>query len=623
MLWIPNRSPITQPPAGAILDPSDPINDGCVLCLPFNEGCGDKVYDVSGNGNHGTLTGMDPYTDWVAGKDGFALDFDGGDDSVALATNVALSSTNDLTLSVWFKTTSTTADQQIIEHQIASNDRAFISLNRTDGHVHCSVYNGTFYNASGPYVAGEWNHVAFSWMTGSLSTYGYVNGKLVSGSTVGFSSAGTGFKIGRRPATGTNYFTGMCANVRCFSRALSTPEIERLYYEPWAGFEEQKITINTGGAPAPSTSTIIINRRPLLSQPVAGTPLNDDPINDGLVLCLPFNEGCGDKVYDVSGQNNHGTLTGMDPYTDWVAGNDGFALDFDGSDDLVTCGDRNPWNETTTSVIAVSLWVKPRGAQTNKGIFQHEGVGSVSSSYLMLQRTNSTSVKWYCAGNYRITQTVNDDEWVHLVFLYDGTTAHAWLNGVKDSQIFTGGMTNTNIVNRPQFGRGYNGYFNGQIANVRGYNRIVTEQEIQRLYYEPWAGFEEQRLLVGSAVVPEGEIASNLFLPTQSAQGKVLISGSGSQNLFLPVSSAQGSVPIQGNIAQDLHFPVSTSQGSVPVQGGIASDLFLPLQSLMGKAPIDGDIAQDLYLPISTAMDETYIKKCQQRCGLGLYTHLG
>ena len=120
-----------------------------------------------------------------------------------------------------------------------------------------------------------------------------------------------------------------------------------------------------------------------------------------------------------------------------------------------------------------------------------------------------------------------------------------------------------------------------------------------------------------------GEITSNLFLPTQSGQGKVLVSGNGSQNLFLPVSSSQGSVSVRGDIAQNLYLPISTSQGSVPVQGGIVSNLFLPSQSLVGKAPINGDISQEMYLPISTVMSETYIKKCQQRCGLGLYTHLG
>ena len=35
-----------------------------------------------------------------------------------------------------------------------------------------------------------------------------------------------------------------------------------------------------------------------------------NPVRDGLVLWLDFEEGCGDKVYDKSGYGNHGTIYG-------------------------------------------------------------------------------------------------------------------------------------------------------------------------------------------------------------------------------------------------------------------------------------------------------------------------
>jgi len=44
----------------------------------------------------------------------------------------------------------------------------------------------------------------------------------------------------------------------------------------------------------------------------------------------------GTILRDLSGQGNHGTLTNMDPATDWVTSGGYGALDFDGSDDLVT-----------------------------------------------------------------------------------------------------------------------------------------------------------------------------------------------------------------------------------------------------------------------------------------------
>lgn len=44
----------------------------------------------------------------------------------------------------------------------------------------------------------------------------------------------------------------------------------------------------------------------------------------------------GSTLYDLSGRRNHGTLTNMDPATDWVIQNGYTALDFDASNDLVT-----------------------------------------------------------------------------------------------------------------------------------------------------------------------------------------------------------------------------------------------------------------------------------------------
>ena len=45
-----------KPPLGARLIPGHPLANGLVGCWLMNEGSGNKVYDLSGNGNSGTLT---------------------------------------------------------------------------------------------------------------------------------------------------------------------------------------------------------------------------------------------------------------------------------------------------------------------------------------------------------------------------------------------------------------------------------------------------------------------------------------------------------------------------------------------------------------------------------------
>lgn len=82
-----------------------------VLHLPFEDGTGSvTATDVSGNGHDGTLFNMDPNSDWVSGRAGLALDFDGGNDYVDISDHAALDfGTGDFSVSYWFFKRSTTA----------------------------------------------------------------------------------------------------------------------------------------------------------------------------------------------------------------------------------------------------------------------------------------------------------------------------------------------------------------------------------------------------------------------------------------------------------------------------------------------------------------------------------
>ncbi len=72
--------------------------DPPVLELKMDEKSGSTVYDTSGNGNNGTITGAS----WGRGKYGGALDFDHDDDYVAFVNN-NLGLTDKITVEVWAK----------------------------------------------------------------------------------------------------------------------------------------------------------------------------------------------------------------------------------------------------------------------------------------------------------------------------------------------------------------------------------------------------------------------------------------------------------------------------------------------------------------------------------------
>ncbi len=74
------------------------VDDSLVLYLTFDEGSGDEITDHSVHGNHGTIKGSPK---WVDGKSGAALEFDGGGDSVEIASSDSLNITSSLTMEMW------------------------------------------------------------------------------------------------------------------------------------------------------------------------------------------------------------------------------------------------------------------------------------------------------------------------------------------------------------------------------------------------------------------------------------------------------------------------------------------------------------------------------------------
>ena len=83
-----------------------------VLHLPMDDGSGSAIaVDVSGHGHDGTLVNMDPGTDWVGGRDGLGLDFDGINDYVSVPDHDDLDfGAGDFSVSLWTMKRSSTAN---------------------------------------------------------------------------------------------------------------------------------------------------------------------------------------------------------------------------------------------------------------------------------------------------------------------------------------------------------------------------------------------------------------------------------------------------------------------------------------------------------------------------------
>ena len=126
-------------------------------------------------------------------------------------------------------------------------------------------------------------------------------------------------------------------------------------------------------------------------QPPPGSEVDHQhPLGHGCVGWWEANVGSGLVVPDISGRDNHGAMTNMDPATDWVPGEHGgeWALDFDGLNDYVNCGESDVFD--LDAGISLAAWVKT----SDTGIWQDiasktsPGAGNYEGYYINITNTN-------------------------------------------------------------------------------------------------------------------------------------------------------------------------------------------------------------------------------------------
>lgn len=205
---------------------------------------GNKLFDWSGYGRHGTLTNMDAGTDWVpasvSGASGYALDFDGANDHALIGSTAPAiypTGSEPRSVSAWINPNSVSGFRAIVGWGGSANNSEF-----------CFCLNGLrlsfdFWFAADTsldtVVANVWSHVGATW-DGTTLRY-YVNGRndTYNDATPTLTTNTVGATIGKRPAQNNYYFSGSIASVAIHNRALSAGEFRQLAADPLALYRYQ------------------------------------------------------------------------------------------------------------------------------------------------------------------------------------------------------------------------------------------------------------------------------------------------------------------------------------------------------------------------------------------------
>lgn len=238
-------------------------------------------------------------------------------------------------------------------------------------------------------------------------------------------------------------------------------------------------------------------------KPLRGAQLNlTHPLAHMLVGYWLFNEGTGDKVFDYSRNGNLGTLTSMDPATDWVGGFYGWVPDFDGINDKVDFGNDPSLLGGWTKVSIGILFFTRTLVSAADFILQGSG-GTVNNlNFKMRFGSGNNNIQWIFNGGANVqtgANTVSQDTWHRMVFVFDGSLtgnlnrAKIYIDGIS-KVVTSGGTIPTSLPNADYNltigGPPSTSIHDGKLDNFMIAAEAFSAAEVLQLYLNPYAMFE-------------------------------------------------------------------------------------------------------------------------------------
>ena len=256
-----------------------------------------------------------------------------------------------------------------------------------------------------------------------------------------------------------------------------------------------------------------------------GMPFHHYSFPAGLVAAWRMDEGAGDSIEDISGNDNRGDLVND---VMWSSGHLANGLHFDGQDDYVQLPTSESLDINAASV-TLSAWVKLLVPPGDLPGAYGPIYDSDQDSYVLYEDKANKELR------FKVTTTSGAErpgikeedlplgEWLHLVGVYDGARAMIYLNGtLMDEHAGLSGRVKTG--QQARLGENKNLYFQGGIDDIQVYHRALNEEEINMLYWgkETSTGVARYNITADCALVQN---YPNPFNPMTTIRYRVPVSG--------------------------------------------------------------------------------------------------
>jgi len=159
-----------------------------------------------------------------------------------------------------------------------------------------------------------------------------------------------------------------------------------------------------------------------------------------------------------------------------------YALDFDGSDDLVRVANPGDYDFTSTDKFTLEAWIKFDGGSSIKTIVGKKTAGGETlgyAFYVNFYGTEDNKLIFEGTNSYvSSTGTIPLNTWTHVAVTYDQSNVTFYINGTASG----GGTVNLQSSSNPiavgSFGGGSYFFFDGSIDEIRIWDDIRTNNEI-------------------------------------------------------------------------------------------------------------------------------------------------
>jgi hypothetical protein len=228
-------------------------------------------------------------------------------------------------------------------------------------------------------------------------------------------------------------------------------------------------------------------------KPKSARLARNDAINVGLLGRWLFAENGGATLGAINSAPERATIIGGQS---WDTGKFGPVVSF-------PSGNSSRYINTARNLVSgltaftFSAWVKAVSGQ-DVGLFSlWDGV----SNQVLIRSTGGAAYQFFTFTSGQVGTSISTAPaagvWQHCVFRYDGATMDAWFDGIRDATTFSqsGAIATNSAAFQIAAGHGSvsERFLSGAIDNAGIWSRALSDQEILRLYEEPFAGIAERR----------------------------------------------------------------------------------------------------------------------------------